>query len=104
MLKLEDQLKIDFEKITRGDSVAHLSDGGTRGRGCTVEWTLDAPSVAVKFDEHCIRCVEESAAELFGDQAQALTRRTTSGAGVYPLSFAKPRSLETNRFDECDRT
>ena len=80
-------MKTDFEKIARGENVANLSDGGTRGRGCAVEWHLDAPSTAVTFDEDCIRCVEESAAELFGERASALTPRMISGAGTYLLSL-----------------
>lgn len=61
LMRLEDQLKIDFDRIAKGMAVDNLNEGGTRGRGCTVEWKLDAPSEAVVFDKDCIRCVEDSA-------------------------------------------
>ena len=82
LMRLEESLKSDFEKIANGEAVAHLNKGGTRGRGCSVEWRLDAPSRAVHFDKDCIRCVEDSAAELFGDRAQDLTQSMISGAGT----------------------
>lgn len=42
-----------------------------------MEWRLDAPSPAVRFDEECVRCVEESAERVVGKA----TRRMISGAG-----------------------
>ena len=82
LMELEDRLRIDFDEIANGEDNAHMNEGGSRGKGCSVEWQLDAPSPAVKFDEECIRCVEESAAELFDDQTQSLTQYMISGAGM----------------------
>lgn len=81
LIGLEKQLKRDFDKIANGEDVASLNDGGTRGKGCSVEWQLDAHSAVVKFDEDCIRCTEESAAGLLGNQTLALTQNMISGAG-----------------------
>ncbi|CAF9906890.1 MAG: hypothetical protein ALECFALPRED_002746 [Alectoria fallacina] len=81
LMKLEHELKVDFEKIAKNEAVDDLNEGGTIGRACTVEWTLDAPSEAIKFDEDCIRCVYESAKELFGDEHEKLTQAMISGAG-----------------------
>ena len=83
LMTLEHELKIDFEKIAKNEAVDDLNKGGTVGRGCTVKWTLDAPSEAIKFDEDCIRCVDESARELFGDGHKKLTQHLISGAGQY---------------------
>lgn len=83
LMKLEHELKVDFEKIAKNEAVDDLNEGGTIGRACTVEWTLDAPSEAIKFDEDCIRCVYESAKELFGDEHEKLTQAMISGAGQY---------------------
>ena len=91
LIGLEDQMRSDFEKIADGADVAHLSDGGTRGKGCSVEWKLDAPSTAVRFDEECIRCVEESAAGFFGTQSQAATQSMISGAGMYRASHTNSK-------------
>lgn len=79
--RLEDQLKIDFDKIARNEAVDDLNEGGTLGKGCAVEWTLDAPSEAINFDNDCIQCVEESANDLFGGQHERLTQAMISGAG-----------------------
>ncbi|KAL6717465.1 hypothetical protein ACLMJK_005380 [Lecanora helva] len=82
LLEFEDQLKVDFEKIARNKNVGDLNKGGTLGKGCSVEWTLDAPSKAVNFDKECIECVEESAKGLFGEERyDALTQKMISGAG-----------------------
>ena len=81
LIRMEENLKSDFEKISQGEDVGGLNSGGTPGRGCRVEWTLDAPSTAIKFDDDCIRCVEESAEGLFGKKATALTQAMISGAG-----------------------
>ncbi|MCJ1455224.1 hypothetical protein MMC28_005578 [Mycoblastus sanguinarius] len=81
LMRLEDQLKADFDKIARNEALGDLNEGGTIGKRCTVEWILDAPSEAIKFDEDCIRCVENSAKDLFGDQHENLTQAMISGAG-----------------------
>lgn len=80
-MMLEHQLRVDFEKIAKNEAVDDLNEGGTIGRGCTVEWTLDAPSEAVIFDDQCIHCVDESARELFGDEYENFTQGMISGAG-----------------------
>ena len=72
LMRLEDQLKIDFEKIAKNEAIG-VNEGGTLGRGCTVEWFSDASSEAVKFHSECIRCVEDSAKDLFGVQYETLT-------------------------------
>ena len=86
LMILEHELKVDFEKIAKNEAVDDLNKSGTIGKGCTVKWTLDAPSEAIKFDEDCIRCVDESAKELFGDGHKKLTQYLISGAGQY-VSF-----------------
>lgn len=83
LIMLEHELKLDFEKIARNEAVGNLNEGGTIGKGCTVGWVLDAPSEAVNFDEDCIRCVDESAREIFGDAHEKLTQTMISGAGQY---------------------
>lgn len=96
LMMLEHELKVDFDKIAKNEAVDDLNEGGIIGRGCAVEWTLDAPSEAIKFDEDCIRCVDESARELFGDKHEILTQAMISGAGQYefpspivlPMSYA----------------
>ncbi len=85
LMMLEHELKVDFEKIAKNEAVDDLNERGTTGRGCTVKWTLDAPSEAIKFDEDCIHCVDESAREYFGDEYEKLTQEMISGAGQYDL-------------------
>ena len=81
LMGLENQLKTDFDKIAHNEAVNDLNEGGTIGRGCKVEWVLDAPSKAIKFDKDCIQCVKDSAKELFGDEHENLTQTMISGAG-----------------------
>ena len=83
LMMLEDKLKVDFEKIANNEAVDDLNESGTTGKGCTVEWILDAESEAIKFNEDCIRCVDESARDLFGDEHEELTQAMISGAGQY---------------------
>ena len=61
LMEFEEQLKIDFHRIAINETVGNIHEGGTKGKICSVQWTLDAPSEAVKFNEKCIRCVEDSA-------------------------------------------
>ena len=91
LMILENELKVDFAKIANNEAVDDLNEGGTLGRGCTVDWTLDAPSEAINFNEDCIRCVDESAKELFGEEHEKLTQAMISGAGQY--DFPTPSSL-----------
>lgn len=90
LMELEDQLKADFEKIATNQHVDDLNEGGTEGKGCLVEWTLDAPSKAISFDEDCIQCVKRSARDLLGDRYEAESQTLISGAGhdsVSPVPF-----------------
>ena len=89
-MKFEEQLKKDFEKIAKNEPVDDLNEGGTLGKGCTVEWTLDAPSEAVIFDKDCIRCVEQSSKDLLGEMYELEAQALISGAGhdsVSPLTL-----------------
>lgn len=81
--ELEAKLKEGFESIARGEEVGGLNAQGmgVRGRACEVTWRLDADSPATKFHDDCIRCVEASARDLIGAQAERKMRRMTSGAG-----------------------
>ena len=85
LIMLEHELKADFQKIAKNEAVDDLNASGTIGKGCTVNWTLDAPNEAITFDEDCIRCVDQSARELFGDEHTKLTQHLISGAGQYDL-------------------
>ena len=76
LMKMEEEMKVAFDAIAMGKGEQ------TQGRPCQVEWRLDAPSEAVRFDEDCIRCVEESCAGLFGERVGKLTQVMTSGAGM----------------------
>ena len=100
--ELEATLRRDFEGIAKGEDVDGINSKGTRGSGCSVEWRLDSDTKATKFDEDCIRCVEESAGALFGAKASEQVRRMTSGAGhdrytcFLPLLNSKLRGHTTN--------
>lgn len=100
LLRMEQELKEDFERIARGEDVGGLNQGGTQGRGCNVEWRLDAPSAAIRFDPDCIRCVEESAQSFLGPQAHSLVQRMTSGAG-HDSVFASKRVPTSMIFVPC---
>lgn len=39
LMKLENQLKADFEKIAKNEAVDDLNKGGTIGKACSVQWT-----------------------------------------------------------------
>lgn len=81
LTQFEEQLKTDFEKINQGDDVGGLNEGVIQGKGCKVDWRLDALSKAVRFNEECIKCVDESARALLGGDAARSTQRMMSGAG-----------------------
>lgn len=100
LLRMEEELKRDFTRIAAGDDVGGLNEGGTPGKGCTVEWRLDAPSTAIKFDEECIRCVEQSANALLGPEADSLVQRMTSGAG-HDSVFTSKRGPTSMIFIPC---
>lgn len=80
-MKLETALKEEFAKIASGEDVGGLNTLGTKGRGCTVDWQLDTDSPATKFNEDCIKCVEQSAKDMLGTNASPQVQRMTSGAG-----------------------
>ncbi|KAL9595029.1 MAG: hypothetical protein Q9219_006698 [cf. Caloplaca sp. 3 TL-2023] len=82
---MEQELVRDFDKIARDASIDSFMDDGVRGRPCSVEWVLDAPSSAIKFDNSCIDCVRRSAEELFGEQSVNVIRDIISGAGKFLL-------------------
>lgn len=83
LLDLEKHLKSDFDKIIKGNPVNGLNDGlEVIGRPCTIEWTLDAPSRATRFDDGCIDCVRQSAADLLGTECKDLIQEMISGAGI----------------------
>ncbi|KAL8839771.1 MAG: hypothetical protein Q9170_001582 [Blastenia crenularia] len=81
LMDLEAQLQLDFSKIAEGASVYELNSGGVPGRSCSVVWTLDAPSPAVKFDGGCVECVRQSADKLLKDQS--MIQHMISGAGKH---------------------
>ena len=60
---------------------------------CLVEWQTDSVSDAVKFDESCIKCVEDSVRSSFGAEStlEDVSERMTSGAG----SFLTPHPCPT---------
>ncbi|KAL3427164.1 beta-alanine synthase [Phlyctema vagabunda] len=81
VLELEEALKSDFAQIASGEVIGGLNTFGTKGKGCTVNWRLDTTSPATLFHEDCIQCVEASAKDMLGLQANELVQRMTSGAG-----------------------
>lgn len=88
LLDMEEHLKSDFDKIAKGDYVNGLNDDlGVFGRPCTTEWTLDAPSRAIRFDSSCINSVRQSADDVLGHRSKDLVQDMISGAGT---SMLKP--------------
>ncbi|KAL8674712.1 MAG: hypothetical protein Q9168_000870 [Polycauliona sp. 1 TL-2023] len=94
LLDLEKCLKSDFDEIISGNPINGLNEGlEALGRPCTIEWTLDAPSRATRFDDNCVKCVRKSAEDLLGSQCEKLVQEMISGAGM-----AVPRSgMRQNR-------
>jgi hydantoinase/carbamoylase family amidase len=78
---LEGALRDDFAKIAAGEDIGRVNALGTRGKGCGVEWAMDADAPSVKFHADCVKCVEESADSIVGATAENKMRRMTSGAG-----------------------
>ncbi|KAL8971974.1 MAG: hypothetical protein Q9183_000797 [Haloplaca sp. 2 TL-2023] len=85
LMDMEQQLKYDFDGIAKGNPIDGLPKGGIKGRPCTVEWTLDSPSAATKFDSSCIDCVRQGAEELLGNKTAGLVQDITSGAGKHSV-------------------
>lgn len=81
LIELEKVLMSDFVRIAAGDDNGGLNTLGTKGRGCAVEWQMDTDSPATKFHEDCINCVEASAKDMLGVNAESQMQRMTSGAG-----------------------
>lgn len=85
--RVEGHLREAFEKIGGYEGVKlegktyDYSEGGTKGLPTGVAWTVDSVSSAVKFHPDCISCVKDSAAGLFGPEAEKLTEDMVSGAG-----------------------
>lgn len=75
LLSMEEKMKEEFERLASGESPGQVE---IRGKGCSVEFRLDAPSAAVRFDEECVRCVED-AVMAEGLQSSVMT----SGAGEW---------------------
>lgn len=100
LLQFEEQLKVDFEKISQGADLGGLNAGIVQGNGCKVDWTLDSPSKAVRFSEECIQCVVDSAGELFGEDAAQLTQKMISGAG-HDSVFTSQRCPTSMIFVPC---
>ncbi len=80
LLELETALRKEFAEIASGE-MGGLNSLGTKGRGCRVDWQLDADSPATRFHEDCIKCVEDSATAMLGTSAGSHIQRMTSGAG-----------------------
>jgi len=75
---VEAELKKEFDAIA-------AEEGKGIGKPCRVEWTLDFDSPAVKFNEDCIECVQQSAEAVVADAGvtdpKSLVRTIMSGAG-----------------------
>ncbi|KAL8768375.1 MAG: hypothetical protein Q9209_005409 [Squamulea sp. 1 TL-2023] len=87
LLDLEKHLKSDFDLIMKGKPVNSLKDGlEIFGKPCTIEWRLDAPCRATRFDDDCISCVRQSAEDLLrldsGAEVNDLIQEMISGAGM----------------------
>ena len=81
LMKFEEQLMIDFEKIAKNEPVDDLDISGTSGKGCSVKWSLDSFSRATMFDKDCINCILESSEDVLGQRYEKETQIMRSGAG-----------------------
>lgn len=84
---LEEDLKQDFDRIAANAEADNSGPESIIGKGCSLEWSLDTDSEAIKFDNRCIECVEDSAKELFKSDAEGAIQRMTSGAGHDSVSL-----------------
>lgn len=100
LAKFQKVLESEFAQIAAGEDIGGVNALGTKSRNCTVDWQLDADSPATKFHEDCIKCVEASAANLFGTDSKGRVQRMTSGAGhdryVNTISFVWPLVLTSS--------
>ena len=61
LMILEESLRQDFELIARDELLEGETQKGTKGKGCTIQWKLDASSKATRFNDSCIQCIRDSA-------------------------------------------
>ena len=64
LMRLEKKLQEDFDVIARDEVLDGETRQGTKGRGCGVQWKLDASSKATRFNDSCIQCVRDSTAAM----------------------------------------
>ncbi|PNS17019.1 Cell division control protein 31 [Sphaceloma murrayae] len=80
--KVEAICREGFEKIVQGEDVDGINkDFHKSDKQCTVQWTTDSVSPAVLFHKDTIKCVEKATKDLFGAQAETMSKPLTSGAG-----------------------
>ncbi|KAL8983135.1 MAG: hypothetical protein Q9205_002538 [Flavoplaca limonia] len=83
LMDLEKHLKSDFDEINHGNPLNGLNNGlEVIGRPCTINWALESPSRATKFDSNCIDCVRQSAEDLLGPPCSDSVQEMNSGAGM----------------------
>ncbi|KAI0126221.1 hypothetical protein BJ170DRAFT_583308 [Xylariales sp. AK1849] len=98
---VEAELKRDFTLLASGQDIGGLHAGCTPGRDdFGVTWRTDSSTGATLFHEDCIRCVRESASEVFGDQWESMARDMPSGAG-HDSVYASRRCPTTMIFIPC---
>jgi len=94
--ELEEECKQAFAKIAAGEDVDGLNAGCTPSNlQCTVDWKTDSVSPAIHFHKDCIQCVTNATKDLYGEDAEKLSRPMTSGAGhdsVY-TNYQVPTSM-----------
>lgn len=80
--KVEKICREGFEKIARGEDVDGINkDFHETDKQCSVQWTTDSVSPAILFHKDTIKCVESATKDLFGKDAEAMSKPLTSGAG-----------------------
>ena len=83
LMDFEKHLKSDFDEINHGNPLNGLNNGlEVIGRPCTINWALESPSRATKFDSNCIDCVRQSAEDLLGPPCSDSVQEMISGAGM----------------------
>lgn len=93
---VEEECRKAFEAIANGEDVDNLNHDCTPGLPCSVSFTVDSVSPAVKFHDDCIASVRAASEGLFGnDKMEQMTKDMISGAGhdsVY-TSYVCPTSM-----------
>ncbi|KAF2219554.1 hypothetical protein BDZ85DRAFT_224954, partial [Elsinoe ampelina] len=80
--EVEKECRAGFERLVKGEDVDGINkDFHESDRHCEVKWTTDSVSPAVLFHKDTIKCVESATRDLFGEQAEAMSKPMTSGAG-----------------------